>query len=209
MTGSRRLRLLAEGILYLDQGQKGFPSKKEDFHQHKMAPLEYWDDPDGCGQGEISDGCHDNSDTDGELTPDDDTPVSDDSFYLPNTQDRKNFPQPKKTPEKGIESSLLIKPLLQPQEAKKVKAPKVPFKNPLNFRAHTAQPRMRHPKPQVAKQKKIPQIDTNLFRVSKKALERRNSPNSFPRPFESVEGKPLVRNDSKGEAPKLRKKGSA
>ena len=99
---------------------------------------------------------------------------------------------------------MLIKPLLQ--EAKKVKAPKVPFKNPLNFRAHTAQPRMRHPKSQVAKQqKKIPQIDTNLFRVSKKALERRNSPNSFPRPFESVEGKPLVRNDSKGEAPKLRK----
>ena len=157
------------------------------------VPLRYWDDNDG---GEISDGCQDNSDTDGELTPDDDTPVSDDSFYLPSDHDRphKNFPQ-QKSPEKGIESSLPIKPL----PAKKVKTPKVPFKYPLTFRAHTAQPTLH--------QKKIPQFETNLFMVSKKALGCRNSPNSFPRPFES-EGKPLVRNNSKGEAPKLRKKNS-
>merc|ERR1719495_1099609 len=95
----------AEGILYLN-------GKKEGLHRNRMAPLEYWDDRNG---GEVSDGCHD--DTDGELTPDDDTPVSDDSFYIPTPPPSDHD---EKSPEKRIESSLLIKPLLQP-EAKKVK----------------------------------------------------------------------------------------
>ena len=172
---------------------------------------EYWDD------AEMSDCFHDDTETDGELTPDDDTPVSDDSFYLagatppPSDEDDPHKISPlKKFPEEKLESGspLLIKSLLPP--SKKIKTPKNPLnpKTVLN-RAQTALPRLRHPKTtvDVAKQqkKKIPQIETNLFQVRKKALGCRTPPNSFPRPFES-EGKTRNSLQNKGESPKLRKK---